>query len=479
MKTRWLMAGVALALTSTGPAHAAGLYLPGTGAQSSGRSEAFAAKGGDPTTLFHNPAGMLSLKGTHFTIYTGMIFNPSSFERKDENFETGEPEETYDTTHRTNSPGFIPGIFAVSDFGLEDWRFGIGAHGPYGTPTTKFSPSGPARYQVTQSTVGQIFYEFGTAYRATPDLDLGGALVLSDVFVNYRLNIHSDFFNTERDPRSDARAQFTLNDTFKPTWLIGGRYRAGPLTFAASWLGQVKFLLRGGIKATLPNPENMPDPNGALVAQTLIDQFGYEYEAPARLDIWLPDVVKTGVMWQINPDWDIEFDYHWIRWSNIVNYPLRVIGHSEPTEDDPEGNDPKFFNLVPIKDGRINVNKRWENVHSFHLGSDYTLSDAITVRGGFIYEPHAIPDETTEPSNVDLNKYGPSMGMSWRPEFLRGEGSQWSLDLGAHLMFGKARTIHNSQAYLNIFNDPVPDVSTNGVYKTTYQVFSAGIAGQF
>jgi long-chain fatty acid transport protein len=74
-----LFALVFVIVLSSGLVMAAGFYIPENGTAAMGQGEAVVARGNDPSTVFHNPAGIVQLEGTQFMLGITPIMPSTTF----------------------------------------------------------------------------------------------------------------------------------------------------------------------------------------------------------------------------------------------------------------------------------------------------------------------------------------------------------------------------------------------------------------
>ena len=158
------------------PAWGLGYRNPDQDARATGQGEAFVAQADDASAIYYNPAGLTQVKGTQITSGSYIDFPSIHFHP------TGGGD-----VHPSDRVVLLPHFYAASDFGLERWRFGIGANVPFGT-SIDWGSSGPLKYLVTRSEMAVFNIEPTAAYQFNEHFSMGAGL-----------NIYQGNTSTEQD----------------------------------------------------------------------------------------------------------------------------------------------------------------------------------------------------------------------------------------------------------------------------------------
>ena len=123
----FLLLSLFIIINSTTQARAAtsgAFNIFGSDAEALGKANAFTGEADNPSALHFNPAGMTQLDGMQVSVGVALI-KPLVTHTNSSGVETDMRERKF----------FIPNIYAVSDFGLEDFTFGLGIKSNFGAGT--------------------------------------------------------------------------------------------------------------------------------------------------------------------------------------------------------------------------------------------------------------------------------------------------------------------------------------------------------
>jgi long-chain fatty acid transport protein len=133
----------------------------------------------------------------------------------------------------------------------------------------------------------------------------------------------------------------------------------------------------------------------------------------------------------------LEADTAWFHWSSAkdlnVRLPVEGANTIEPLE---------------LRDG-------W----SFATGANYKLADRWQLRGGFWYEPRALPDPEFSPAFMDLSRYGLSAGVGYSLT------TNLAVDAAYSAVFFHNRTINNEVTPGGTYSDFANVLALNFTYR--------------
>ncbi len=149
----------AVCVTGAKSAQAVGFYNPDQSSAATAQGQAFSAQADDPSAIYYNPAGLTQLSGTHVSAGSYLI-------RMETKFDGPGGKEHMEQFNMS------PHLYAVSDFGVERWRVGLGINAPFGSHT-EWPKNGPLRYAATKSELAVMNLAPTVAWQATEQLSVG------------------------------------------------------------------------------------------------------------------------------------------------------------------------------------------------------------------------------------------------------------------------------------------------------------------
>jgi len=372
--------------------------------------------GGDDLSCFYvNIANLANVDGTN--LYGAVDFDF---------FHTYYRREPYQQASWNSNPfDPIQTIVVSSDFGLEHWTFGFGVYGPYGV-TSRWSPTGPARYNIIESNTLQIYYSLGAAWNPTDWIRIGASASL----VNFKLiNYYGFSVLKDRNPDTDVIGKFAAWTDFVPSWGAGIVVAPIPHWFEIgfSYLPEFNVTIMGTVSGELPK----------MYAAIL----GYSvFEDNLRIPLNYPPMYRGGARFIYKDIFDIEADVEFIPWSMLKYYDVDL-------EKEELLADFKY----PLQ---------WRDTWNYRIGGSYRLNPHWRFYTGYQYEQTANPPDLGG-MEADRNYFGGGLTMSY---------------FGMDLDFG----------YTHIFQDdvetppPPPDFESElddgrGRYKTSYDVLVGAI----
>jgi hypothetical protein len=232
-------------------------------------------------------------------------------------------------------------------------------------------------------------YTASAAYKARDDLTVGASLLWVHVpRLDYELVIDATQFSRDANPvRSelDMLARVAGSDPFTLNAIFGGWYR--PASYLE--LGLSGQVIPSEIRTT-----------SRLSIQPVSPEIDEDVELrregePAddvSLRLPLPLTVRAGVRYVVRSHdtevFDVELDGTYESWSRVERFTVETNGLEASL----------LGQRVPL--GDVEIDKRWRDTLSVHLGSDYALvPHQLTVRTGLFYES-AVADRRY--ANVDF-----------------------------------------------------------------------------
>ncbi len=342
---------------------------PVHGAKAAGMGTAFVAVSDDPSAMAYNPAGLTLMKGTD--IYGGgtAVIPSTSF--------TSPSGESEDTAFQIFPPPFL---YAVSDAGLKDLRFGLAIYCPFGIGGRKWSTTGLTRYAATKDQIATVAANPTIAYQVLPSLSIG---------------LGADYmYAKDEAQRMVNQASLGFGDGQFDLKGSGGGwgYNLGIL-FTPIEKVSVGFAYRSTIKVNFKGDVQLKN-----IAPSLQPLFGgSEFSSDMSTSMKFPDIISFGLAYRPTAKLTIALDLEEIKWS--------TFGSSTIT----------LQNEVPqagISSGSTELN--WKNMWTAKIGAEYKATDRLSLRGGYAYVARAVPDNTLDPGNPDSTEHNFSLGFGYK-----------------------------------------------------------------
>jgi|GEM_PF-1123496 len=392
--SRLLGLGLLLAsLSFQNAVSAQGLYSGTKGARVAGRAGAFVAKADDMFAVEYNPAGLAKIDGWVVQISDRLSYNEVIFDRIAPS--GSDPSFQFDRVqNQTPLQALDPFLSVGTDFGLEDFGFGLSIYAPPGLARVTFPEGGQSmsdysqgaqRFMMVSREAEILNYSLSAAYKFKDIFGLGvSAQWLHVPKLDYSLVV-SPVVNASslgkknaiRGPY-DALSTVSGSDPFTPNFIFGG------------WVKPVKFL-EAGLSVSVPIGDIVTSSNMKLerIGPSSPDGSIPHSEIPltrngvaandVRVFIPLPIILRTGLRYihKKGEDtlWDIELDFSYQTWSSVKN----LVVESNGLIGTDQGYD------IPV--GTVQLEKYWKDSITLALGSDVNvIPKKLTVRGGVGYE---------------------------------------------------------------------------------------------
>ncbi len=375
---RYLRTGLVVFLMTASRLFGGGIEVPMQGSRAAGQADAFTAQADDPSAIFYNPAGLTQLQGTQFSL--GAYYLQPLFKFSGDN---GDSE-------RMTLPTVLPHIYAETDFGLEQWRFGIGVDDVYGI-NEDYGNQGPLRTLVDKAQLQVINLAPTIAYKVNDHLSLGVAV-----------NIYYGYLNLERNVELAAPP------------VPEGSFRLHGNDFALGVTPAVMYKIdeRSQIGAYYRSPFSLNFDGTATIQSKVIPQIG---PSEAHESLNFPQSVGVGYALRPMPALKLEADVIWTDWHTVDQ--LRI--HSS---------DPHFNGQTLPAD--------WKSGFTFRVGAQYNLTEHWVVRGGYAYGQNSVPQSTFSPLVPDSNYHLFAAGLGYSTP-------RWDLDLAYEFIYREQRHIEN------------------------------------
>ena len=435
-------------------AAAGGFFLPTRGVESTGRGGASVAPHrADLNALWYNPAGLSLLDGLQLNVDTALVGKRVHHQRAPRRMDDGSTR-IYDPVSNEAPPAAIPQILVGGTTPLPDVTWAIGGYAPYASGD-RYPIDGPQRYVLVDNVGTALGYLHGAvAWQITDRVAVGAGL--QNFMGEFRIvavgSGYSGLYGDPEDEDLDMRALATISSNANPTANMG-------LTLTLHERIQTGVSVQFGHRfhdrsATLET--RMPDHPAYDNAEATGDQIDIALSFP-----WYG---RAGVRY-VGDEFDVEFALVYQHWSvadEVVADPGEVEVAGLPAVDS-----------IPVPDLVIPHNFR--NTYSAHLGGEYSLSQPVDVRAGYVFERSAVPDTHYSVFFLDPTKHQLSVGASY-------DFGTISADITTAAIIMPSRRITTSRVRQTNPADPNNEhtlVVANGTYEHFGYIFGLGIRAGF
>lgn len=381
--------------------------VSGQGSSVYNQSACASARGGatvaapceDASSVYYNPA-LLSLLPSTVSAGFSAIYNTGSF--------------TYDTTgvvvERDPAVPIVPQAYASYRFGpSQRLAAALGFWAPYGLGI-EWPDDFEGRFISWKTQLRGIYIQPTLSYQLIPGklaIGAGPQIVLGGIELNQRIDapVANDTLAALGIPLGTDIAsanlagsgmgfggQLGLYYQVNDRLAIGARYML-PVTVDLDGDADFEQILNPDIILLLP------DGTGGTAEIPLDDRLaplflsgGRLADQTAQASLTFPPQAVVGVHFGATPDLSISADYQWTGWSTFDELEATFSGEAP--------------DLALV----LNYN----DTHTFRTGATYDLSPRLDLRGGFIYNTPATPDETVTPilPEAERQLYGVGLGYS-------------------------------------------------------------------
>lgn len=352
-----------------------GIEVINQGARAAGQGESFAAQADDPTAIYYNPAGLTQLTGTQVTVGGYLLWPQIEFSGP------AGSESMW-------APTVIPHVYAETDLGLEDWRFGIGVNNVFGI-NEDWGDKGPLRFLADKAHLYLFNVAPTVAYQITKGLSVSAEV---NVYYGDLLLQHNALLGAPPVPEGSFR--------------FSGQDVAVGATVGALW----KIDAHNTLAAVYRSPFSMDFGGKAKLTAPHIPEIGPS-DADAKLDF--PQMATLAYALRPVKPLKLEADAVWTDWSVFEHVTL----HSKNAA----------FNGQTMPEN-------WKDSYSFRFGTQYDLTRNWAIRAGYAYGTNAVPQSTFSPLVVDGTYHLGSVGLGYTND-------NWSIDGAFQYIYRERRHI--------------------------------------
>jgi long-chain fatty acid transport protein len=377
MKKGWLATwfGVLSLVLLPGLALGNGFAINEQGAKAVAMGGAFVAQADDPTAVYYNPAGILQLEGTQVSVGMSPIRPHASFETDGNRANLPPPVASQwggpaagETVSIRDTTFWIPNAYMTQKIS-DTWGFGFGIFSNFGL-STKWDEEWEGRFITggTQAEITTLSLNPAIAFKPFEKLTLAAGPVLQMVEIELKYKVPNVLGGSGIGPSPLAVPEAGVKlrgDDWDWGWNVGLLYQiTDTIKFGASYRSQINHsITKGNVKFTPDGVNGFNDVNGA--------------SAPLRL----PAIGYLGLSWAPKP-FTFEFDMQWTDWSS---YNKLKVDFGET------------IGVGPTATSGLEKEKDWNAVWAYRFGAQYSVTDWLDLRAGYIYDPSPIPSRTLDP----------------------------------------------------------------------------------
>lgn len=338
-------------------------------AEANGMADAFVAQADSVSAVHFNPAGLTQLKGNYIR-----VGNTTQAPRNSHTSTSGNESQMQRQLF------FIPNLYFASDFGLENWRFGLGVTSPYGLGTD-WADDSFSRFQATESNTE--FYQINptVAYKVNDKLSVGVGIDYTKSYVSKHKRVND----------TTGLGDFHLKGSDD-----GWGYNVGVLL--KPWdRHSIGLSYRSKIELTYKGHASLTNLDSGIYAALFPDTYITGLESK----LTLPRSLAAGYAFKPDEKWTIEVDCEWTDWTSV-------------REDFVKWTDETISLRLDVLNADNPAAKDWHASLAYGIGAKYEVNDKLTLRGGYLFVETPIPSANLETALPDSDKHCVTFGVGYK-----------------------------------------------------------------
>lgn len=401
-----VLLALALSLIDVTPARAGGLFLPTRGVRPTGRGGAFVAGADDLGALWFNPAGLASIatRPAPEGKTTNELLVDFALARHQVDYARIDSGGTAQPTVSAESQALpLPTVAGGFPLG-ERLVLAAGVLAPYAS-LDAYPEAGAQRYSlVSLHDTAMVIGEVALGWQATDSLAIG--VGLQNLFFSFSsrvmLSSSPDAFGPREDPEFDALSEVKQTDLFAPSAVLGARLAllGGRLRLGAAVQLPFSVSATGTVGVRLP-PSGFYD--GASVQG---DQATLTMKFPMMARVGVEYAVSDTLRFEVGGDWEA-----WSEQDEIVIAPqgVQIV-------------DQAGVGIYEV--GPLRIPRGFQDTFAVRAGLEVAPAKRmpLVLRGGYVFETGAAPDEYLTVMTVDSDKHLLAAGASWTAGRMRIDG---------------------------------------------------------
>ena len=383
---------------------ASGFSIYEQGSRATGMAGAFIARANDASAVFYNPAGIVNIKGLQLSAGATMINTQFAF--------TGpaslDPQLYTPAREGTFYPFHAYGVYQIND----KFSAGLGLFSLFGLSTDWSSQGRPwvGRQLTTKTELQTLFVNPVLAYKVFQNLSLAAGFS----YVQGNVDMEKSVLFTPR---------MVFGESLLKASASGYAFNLG-LQFKAFDFMELGLHYRSRVALNFEDGEatfRFPNTGDAVINQEILGYFPAKTKGSANLT--LPDLKGLGLALNFTENLSAELDYIMMGWSSYDK--LKIT----------------FQDSVAGKRESESL-KNYEDSYSLRFGLEYRVNPTWTVRAGYIWDRHTVPEAYVEPTLPDGNRHNYTLGLGYRWNTL-------SIDASYQALIQDDRTVENSVQNFN------------------------------
>jgi long-chain fatty acid transport protein len=274
--------------------------------------------------------------------------------------------------------GFLPELMSVSDWKYVDAPGAAGA--TYGLQTQKSAI-------LAGRSVAAVSYSFNRAIA-----------VGASIGVDYNSNTLDAPYIFQSHPALAGLK--TLLDLH--TNGVGTNYSFG---IVASPTKRVQFGVAWKSRTTIDSDGTATGNIGAQLSAIGLGAARPDFAYDAHVRNVLPQSVIGHIVWKVDPRWTLAFQTNWVNWKDaFVTLPVALTN----------GNNADINGLLGTNTLNDGVPLHWKDALSFHGGVERSITESVTLRGGYAHGNSPVPNSTLSPLTAAIMKDQLTTGLGYR-----------------------------------------------------------------
>jgi len=464
----WFLLLFGACLLAAGSSWAGSVDTFGIGSRATALGGAYAANAEGPFAAYYNPAGLTQTERP--VASAGLMVMDPNLEAKNYSVENSQYPDLGPKDISDESDNLYPPHLGVAMPINNKWSVGLAAYAPFGLHLEwqNDPDKNPASYNSYESWYERQVVTPTVAYRVNDKISLGLGVSLGKSEAGHYYNLYG--LNMLGRKLTAAGAPYwqngpitgaiegDLNDSFNYSANLGLMYRPTKnWSMGLTYRSQADADFDGDLEVKNLNDQeenaintylNTPTAGGGagLSNAELQDEYDVSLDSVDH-----PDQIQFGVRYQIHPDFSLEGDVVWTRWSMVDDETVKI--------DDADAA-VKYL----LGGDEIVYERDWEDTRQVRIGAEWQTTDWLTLRGGYFYDPSPIPDDTFDAEWTDADKKTYSLGAgfaltdSWTVDTVL----QYTTVEQDRIVGGESKNLNDSYESENIDNEAEVSTKADG-----------------